>query len=109
MRKVFLCKTDQLKVGEVCRFELEGAPAVALVRCDDGFHAVVDNCSHEDFPLSEGEVLSDSCEIECAHHGSTFSLLDGEPQSLPATRPVPVLQLEVEGEDLYIDLPEVAP
>ncbi len=105
--RMFLCGLDELEVGEVRRFELEDLPAVALVRCDDGFHAVVDNCSHEDFPLSEGEVLPDLCEIECAHHGSTFSLLDGEPQSLPATRPVPVLQLETEGDDLYVEMPDV--
>ncbi len=32
----------------------------------------------------------DDCEIECWKHGSTFSLATGEPQTLPATHPVPV-------------------
>ena len=51
------------------------------------FHAVDDECSHEDYSLSEGEVWVDECEIECPRHGSTFDLLTGEPCSLPATQP----------------------
>ncbi len=92
--------------GTVRRFEPEELSyAVALARCDDGFHAVVDNCSHEDYPLSEGEVFADVCEIECLRHGSTFSLLDGEPQSFPATQAVPVLDVVVEGGDVFVEVP----
>jgi 3-phenylpropionate/trans-cinnamate dioxygenase ferredoxin subunit len=52
--------------------------------------------------LSEGEVLCDDKEIECWKHGSSFSLVDGEPQSLPATRPVPVYDVRVEGDDVIV-------
>ena len=45
------------------------------------------------------------CEIECLRHGSTFSLLDGEPQSLPATQPVRVFAVVVEDGDVYVELP----
>ena len=41
------------------------------------------------------------CEIECLRHGSTFSLLDGSPQSLPATQPVKVVPIEVDGDDVF--------
>jgi 3-phenylpropionate/trans-cinnamate dioxygenase ferredoxin subunit len=78
---------------------------VALAKCDGGLHAVLDNCSHEDYPLSEGEVFADVCEIECLRHGSTFSLLDGAPQSLPATRPITVLDLEIVDGDVFVELP----
>ena len=104
MSKVRLCGEDELEVGAVRRYEANGT-AVALARCDDGYHAVVDNCSHEDYPLSEGDVYPDMCEIECVRHGSTFSLLDGEPQSLPATTPVPVLPVSIEAGDVFVELP----
>ena len=52
------------------------ATASPLVRIGDDFYAIGDRCSHEDFSLSEGEVLADECEIECWKHGSTFSLDD---------------------------------
>jgi|SRR5450631_886389 3-phenylpropionate/trans-cinnamate dioxygenase ferredoxin subunit len=98
--KVRLCAAGELEVGQVRRFEIEGT-AIALVHCASGFHALVDVCSHEDYPLSEGEVLADFCEIECLRHGSTFSLLDGSPQSLPATQPVEVIPIEVDGDDVF--------
>ncbi|MGH9304289.1 MAG: non-heme iron oxygenase ferredoxin subunit [Acidimicrobiales bacterium] len=100
--RVWLCNTSAVAEGSVLRFEPQGAPPIALARCESGWHAVIDNCSHEDYPLSEGEVFADTCEIECVRHGSTFSLLDGEPQSLPATRPVAVFPVEVEGDDVYL-------
>jgi 3-phenylpropionate/trans-cinnamate dioxygenase ferredoxin subunit len=103
--RVFVCHADDVAPGTARRFEPEGLPALALVRCDGGLFAVIDNCSHEDYPLSEGEVVADTCEIECARHGSTFSLADGEPQSLPATRPVRVFELETDGDDVYVVVP----
>jgi 3-phenylpropionate/trans-cinnamate dioxygenase ferredoxin subunit len=105
MTRVKLCRVDDVAVGSVKRFAPEGARAVALANCDSGFHAVVDNCSHEDYPLSEGEVFADVCEIECLRHGSTFSLLDGSPQSLPATKPITVLAVEVVDGDVFVELP----
>ena len=78
---------------------------VALVRIGDEFHAVGDRCSHEDFSLADGEVWADECEIECAKHGSTFDLRTGAPCSLPATRPVPVYDVVVEGDDVSVVVP----
>ena len=63
---------------------------IALVRIDDAYYAVGDTCSHENYSLSEGEVLAEKCEIECWKHGSMFDLRTGEPKSLPATKPVAV-------------------
>jgi nitrite reductase/ring-hydroxylating ferredoxin subunit len=57
---------------------------------------VLDVCSHADVALSEGEV--DDCSIECWLHGSRFDLRTGEALSLPATAPVPVFDVLVEGE-----------
>ena len=67
------------------------------MRIEDDFYAIGDVCSHEDYSLSEGEVVPEACEIECWKHGSMFDLVTGEPRSLPATRPVPVYVVRVEG------------
>ena len=55
---------------------------------------------HGAVSLSEGEVLVDECEIECWKHGSTFSLVTGEPDALPATVPVPVYEAWI--DDGYV-------
>jgi 3-phenylpropionate/trans-cinnamate dioxygenase ferredoxin subunit len=96
-----LCSADELEPGTAKRFDVDGH-RIALVRIGDDFYAIGDRCSHEDFSLSEGEVLSDECEIECWKHGSTFSLTTGEPQSLPAVKPVPVYEVLRDGDDVLV-------
>jgi 3-phenylpropionate/trans-cinnamate dioxygenase ferredoxin subunit len=82
---------------------LEGGPdGICLVRIGASFHALADRCSHADVRLSEGDVDPEDCSVECWKHGSTFSLLDGQPQSLPATLPVEVMTVTVEGDDVVV-------
>lgn len=103
-KRLRLCGADDLKQGEARRFEVDGQP-IALVRCEDAYRAVSDTCSHEDYSLSEGEVYAEECEIECWKHGSTFSLLTGEPLTLPATKPVAVYEVVEEDDSVYVVLP----
>jgi 3-phenylpropionate/trans-cinnamate dioxygenase ferredoxin component len=101
---VRLCGRDDLTPGAAQRFDTAGH-RIALVRIGDDFYAIGDRCSHEDYSLSEGEVYAEDRELECWKHGSTFSLTDGEPQTLPATDPVPVYEVVVDGDDVKVVLP----
>jgi len=74
---------------------LIGEHRIAVVRIDDDVYAIGDRCSHQDISLVEGEVLCDEKQLECWKHGSAFSLETGEPESLPATKPVPVYEARV--------------
>ena len=80
---------DDVADGTARRFDV-GGHAIAVVRIGDAVYAIGDTCTHGAISLSEGEVLCDTKEIECWKHGSAFSLETGEPQTLPATQPVPV-------------------
>jgi 3-phenylpropionate/trans-cinnamate dioxygenase ferredoxin subunit len=102
--RVVLLRRDELTSGQARRFD-RGDHRIAVVRIDDDFYAIGDRCSHEDYSLSEGEVWTDEREIECPRHGSTFDLLTGQPCSLPATKPVPVYQVEVDGDEVAVVLP----
>lgn len=104
MSVVTLCNRDDVQAGSAKRFDVEGH-RIALVRIDDEFYAVGDRCSHADYSLSEGEVYVREKEIECWKHGSTFSLLDGAPQCLPATQAVPVYSVSVDGDEVKVTLP----
>ena len=101
---VVLCRRAELDAGTARRFDVAGH-RIALVRVGDEFHAVGDRCSHEDYSLAEGEVWEDECEIECPRHGSTFDLRTGAACSLPATTPVPVYQVRLEGDNVAVELP----
>ena len=93
---------SELEIGSVRRIEVDGV-AVCLVRTADGVHAVSDVCSHADVSLAEGEL--DGSTIECWLHGSRFDLATGSPSGLPATRPVPVYPVTVDGDTVFVDVP----
>lgn len=98
---------SSLVEGVPQRVEVEGTP-VCVVRVGDRVHAIGDVCTHQDVSLSEGEVDLDTCEVECAKHGSAFSLETGVPRTLPATRPVAVHRVLLDGDDVVVHL-EVPP
>ena len=100
-----VCGFDELAPGGGHRRFESGRHKVCVVRIGDDLYAIGDTCSHEDYSLCEGEVWEDEREIECWKHGSTFSLETGEPQSLPATKPVPVYEVYREGADVMVKLP----
>lgn len=94
-------RADEVEAGTAVR--LDGGPdGVCLVRIGDDFYALGDRCSHADFSLAEGEIDVEDGWIECWKHGSAFSLRDGQPQSLPATQPVPVYQVKRCGDDVVV-------
>ena len=66
---------------------------------------LTDRCSHANYKLSEGDVDCDEKTLTCWKHGAEFSLIDGEPQTLPATQPVPVWDLEVAAGEVFVNLP----
>jgi len=94
MKGHVLFPLDELASGTARQVDIGGVK-VAVVRIDDDVYAIGDVCSHANVSLSEGEVWCDEKELECPKHSSAFSLLTGEPQTLPATQPVPVYEATV--------------
>ena len=89
--------------GEAIGLEVNGEP-VAIARAEGDYYAIRDVCSHAEVPLSEGEV--DGCTIECWLHGSRFDLRTGKPTGMPATEPVPVYPVKIEGDDVLVSVEE---
>ncbi|GAA2527692.1 non-heme iron oxygenase ferredoxin subunit [Rarobacter incanus] len=76
---------------------------VAIVRdSDGGWHAIDDQCTHGAVSLADGEV--EGCLIECWLHGSTFDLNTGMPTTPPASKPVRVYPVTIEGERVLVDI-----
>lgn len=83
-----------LAPGEAMGIIVDGTE-IALVRAEDGgVHAIEDRCSHEDVPLSDGDV--EGCTLECWKHGSQFDLVSGRPLQLPAVLPVRVFPVRID-------------
>lgn len=96
---------DAIEPGTARRVEVDGV-AVAVVRIDDEVYAIGDICSHANVSLSDGEVWCEERELECPKHSSAFSLVTGEPSTLPATRPVPVFEARVVDGQVMIGIGE---
>nr|NLD41252.1 non-heme iron oxygenase ferredoxin subunit [Actinomycetales bacterium] len=102
-----VASTSDLAPGEAGAYVADGV-AIVLVRDHEGhFHALDELCTHEDISLADGEVWD--CTIECWKHGSAFNLLTGKPTSLPATRPVNVYPVTIDGEQVLVDTTPASP
>jgi 3-phenylpropionate/trans-cinnamate dioxygenase ferredoxin component len=97
------CALADVAVGGVAAVDVEGVE-VAIIRTDDEVFAIRDECSHAAIALSEGDVDTDGCEIECWLHGSRFDLRTGKPTGLPATEPVATFPVDVRDGDVYVDI-----
>ncbi|WP_030247719.1 bifunctional 3-phenylpropionate/cinnamic acid dioxygenase ferredoxin subunit [Streptomyces sp. NRRL S-350] len=95
------CALADLQEDVPKRVDLNGVP-VSVVRTDEGVFAINDTCSHANVSLSEGEV--EDCMIECWLHGSSFDLRTGKPSGLPATKPVAVYPVKIEGDDVLVSV-----
>jgi 3-phenylpropionate/trans-cinnamate dioxygenase ferredoxin subunit len=82
--------------------EVQDTP-IAIIRTGGEIFALHDVCSHEEVPLSEGEIYDHT--VECWLHGSCFDLRTGAPTGPPATKPVPVYPVHTDGGDVYVSLP----
>ena len=100
-----VCARSEVPEDGTLRVELPDVD-VAIVDFDGQLYAIEDVCSHAEVPLSEGEVeeFEGAPTIECALHGSCFDLRTGAPTNLPATEPVPVYPVRVEGDDVFVDV-----
>ena len=99
-----VCARSEVPEDGAIRVELPDVD-VAIVDFDGQLYAIEDVCSHAEVPLSEGDVeeFDGAPTIECWLHGSCFDLRTGEPTNLPATEPVDVYPVRVEGEDVLVD------
>lgn len=68
---------------------------ICLIKSRGRISAVADNCTHQDFEMSLGDVLPDGT-IQCAWHGARFDCLTGEVRQGPALCALPVFEVRVE-------------
>jgi len=93
---------DELPPGSVLAVEVEGNE-ICLANADGEIYAVKNNCTHRDFPLSDGTIHGGAT-IECAWHGARFDLKTGRAIRLPAIKPVKTYDVKVENGEIFVKL-----
>jgi 3-phenylpropionate/trans-cinnamate dioxygenase ferredoxin subunit len=75
--------------------------SILLLRLPDRVHALRNECTHLELPLSNGRVSGDT--LMCLHHGARFCIADGRPISGPAVRAVATYPTRVSAGRVEID------
>ena len=96
-------KTSDIPPGEVRSFVVDNE-IIAICHVNGGFYAIKDECTHMEYPLSDGEREGET--ITCIYHGAIFNVKTGEVLAMPAYEPVEAFPLKVEGDDICILIEE---
>jgi 3-phenylpropionate/trans-cinnamate dioxygenase ferredoxin component len=98
-----VCELSALSDGVALQVEV-GRTAVCLVRSGGEVMALLDECSHAEVALSDGDIEAGT--VECWLHGSRFDLRTGKPTGLPATEAVPVFPVRIVGDEVFVAVKE---
>src|SRR6185436_18005078 len=105
MREMELAKVDDLKDGEMKAIDA-GKAKVLLARVNGSFHAVGATCTHYGAPLEEGALCGER--IICPWHHASFDVKTGDLLEPPAFDALPHYEVRVEGERVFVTLPDEA-
>jgi 3-phenylpropionate/trans-cinnamate dioxygenase ferredoxin subunit len=91
---------SEVAPGTALRVVVDG---VEILLCNVGgeIYAIEDVCTHDGGALDQGE-LEGHC-IVCPRHGATFDVRTGEALTLPAVMPVMKFDVEVRGDDVFVE------
>ena len=87
--------------GALLGVVLSGGVPVCLYNRGGVIGAVGGHCTHAEFPISDG-VLRDDGTIECVWHGARFDCGTGAVRRFPATEPLPVFSVRIDGDRVLV-------
>jgi nitrite reductase/ring-hydroxylating ferredoxin subunit len=92
-------KTSDLGPGEM-KFVAVDRERVVLANVDGAFYALRDVCGHRNAPLSRGKLIG--CLIECPLHFAQFDIRTGKLIDGPISADIPVYEVRVDGDTVYV-------
>lgn len=98
----FICNTDELAIGEMTQFEIMGNKTIPyiLIHLGEGeWRAFEQKCTHLACAV---RYRPDLDQIECPCHKGYFDARTGVVIQGPPPRPLPQLEVVVEGEKVYV-------
>lgn len=102
MSKQRICSLADVAPGKLVARTV-GGRELCVARVADGTVYVVSGiCSHEEYPLSDGQIVG--CEIECSAHFSRFDLASGAVQNEPADRPIETFPAFVKDGEILVEV-----
>jgi nitrite reductase/ring-hydroxylating ferredoxin subunit len=96
-----VAKLAELQPGQMKWVAVNGERRV-LANVDGTFYAISDVCGHRNAPLSRGKL--EGYLIECPLHFAQFDVRTGELVNGPVSTAVPVYQVRVDDDTVYIKI-----
>lgn len=96
-----ITSVDKIEEGKVFLYQTKHI-TVAITRLGNEFFAFEDLCTHDGEEISSGTLEGDS--ITCPRHFAKFSIRDGTVLRFPATEPLTVFPIRIEGNSVLVDL-----
>lgn len=102
MKKYFkIAKVSEIKEGKMKEYQLSGKQ-ITLAKIREKYFAFDNTCTHAQCSLTGG-FLSETT-ITCYCHGAIFDLNTGKVLAPPATVPIQVYNIKIEGENIFIEI-----
>lgn len=103
MEAVFqkICNANDLKENQTIVAEIKGNN-IMVTKINGEFYAVENNCTHENLPLSGGQVCQG--QIQCPHHGARFDIKTGKATQIPAVVDLKTYKVKVENKNVMVAL-----
>jgi 3-phenylpropionate/trans-cinnamate dioxygenase ferredoxin subunit len=96
-----VAKVEDVPEGGMLPARKRTGEPLCLFRLDGEIGAVLDRCTHAEFAMSDG-ALHARGEVECVWHGARFDCWTGRVTKGPADEPLPVFEVKVEGDTIYV-------
>jgi 3-phenylpropionate/trans-cinnamate dioxygenase ferredoxin subunit len=96
-----VARLSDLADGTVMQGVRSSGDAVCLVRYRNEISALSDICTHQHFSMALGDLLDDGT-LQCAWHGTVYDCRTGEVRQAPATSPLPVFQVRLNGDQILV-------
>ena len=97
---LFLCRTEDVAVGEILRVDPPDHVPLAVYNLDGRIYVTDDTCSHGNASLADGEIDGDL--VECPFHAGCFEIATGLPAGAPCTIPIRSYKTVIEDGAVHI-------
>ena len=98
-----VCNQGELSEGQMMLARI-GREDVVVCRCNEGFFAFSNQCTHRGGPLSDGAIIG--CTVQCPWHGSQFDVRSGRVVAGPAEQKIQTYRIDIRAGEVYV-LPDV--